>query len=261
MFAAYEALHAALSGRFAGHQETSGGALAGAFVVADSLSGGADALPLSGAIAGAGFLGMEENAEAAREMLRHGRCDFVVNSLDEALRILKNELRQKKPVSVVLAGGVEENLQQMAERGVAPDLVMHVREVEECAPLRTMGGFGAVLMPAEQINPWLERPANAHGELARWTLPYGTTAMLGRLDSVVLTLLPPDDRMRRRWMEAAQRFLPREVAPTRVFSLKHVEMERFLDAVSARIMSGEIVAPVEVEIGGNVMALGGEAAG
>jgi urocanate hydratase len=261
VFAAYEALHYALAARSAIRNETTGGALAGAFVVSDSLSGSSDALPLAAAIAGAAFLGLEENAEAAREMLRHGRCDFVVNTLDEALRILKNELRQKKPVSVVLAGSVEENLRQMAERGVAPDLLLHVRRVEDCVPLRAMAGFGALLLPAEQVADCLTRPANERGALAHWTLPNGTAVMLARLDSVVLPLLPADDRVRRRWMEAAQRFLPREAgAPTRVFSFTHIEQERFLDAVCARIMSGEVVAPVEVEIAGNRMVLGGECA-
>jgi urocanate hydratase len=170
-------------------------------------------------------------------------------------------LRQKKPVSVVLAGSVEENLHQMAERGVAPDLLLHVRRLEECVPLRAMAGFGTQLFPAGQVAEWLARQPNERGALARWTLPYGTATMLGRLDSVVLPLMPADDRVRRRWMEAAQRFLPREAgAPTRVFSFTHIEQERFLDAVCARIMSGEVVAPVEVEIAGNRMALGGEAA-
>lgn len=227
-----------------------GGLLAGAFIVSDSLAGAAaSALPLASAIAGACFLGMEDDAEVSRDLLRHGKCDFVVNTLDEALRILKNELRQMKPVSVCLTGSVTENVRQMGERGVAPNLVLQTR------PLPLIGATGC---RTEELDSLVHRSPNQRGELAQWTLSHGTAATLARLDALVLALIPQDDRQRRRWLEAAQRYIPREGAPSRIFSLTHSERERFLDSVCARIMSGEIPAPVEVAISGEHMVLGAE---
>jgi urocanate hydratase len=262
VFAAYEALHYALGNKFAapadGQANGLGGVLAGACIVSDSLAGAAAALPLASAIAGACFLGMDGDVELAHAMLRQGRCDFVVNSLDEALRILKNELRQKKPVSVCLAGSVAENIQQMAERGVAPDLLMQAGADQPSPATQRLVESGAIFCRSDSVDELLARPANHHGEIARWTLPHGTAAMLARLDSVALALLPAADRQRRRWLEAAQRYVPREGPPSRIASFSHVEQERFLDAVCARIMSGEVLPPVAVEVAGETMLLGGE---
>src|SRR5271157_4970792 len=62
------------------------------------------ALAIASNIAGAASLGLEPELTRAKASIRAGACDFLVNTLDEALRILKNEIRKKKPVSVVLAG-------------------------------------------------------------------------------------------------------------------------------------------------------------
>ena len=41
---------------------------------------------------------------------------------DEALRVLKNEIRKHRPLSVALDGAVEPAIEEMRERGVLPDL-------------------------------------------------------------------------------------------------------------------------------------------
>ncbi|HMD18825.1 MAG TPA: hypothetical protein VKH40_00815, partial [Alloacidobacterium sp.] len=58
-------------------------------------------------IAGAASLGVDASAARVKVALRQGLCDFMVNSLDEALRILKNQIRKKEPVAVVLMGDPE----------------------------------------------------------------------------------------------------------------------------------------------------------
>jgi len=47
----------------------------------------------------------------------------MVNSLDEALRILKNSLRKKENVSVGLVGNCADVIPELAERGVVPDIL------------------------------------------------------------------------------------------------------------------------------------------
>ena len=47
----------------------------------------------------------------------------MVNSLDEALRILKNALRKKENVSVGLVGNCADVIPELAERGVVPDIL------------------------------------------------------------------------------------------------------------------------------------------
>lgn len=262
VFASYEAIHQALADRVPADAPASAGpaelkgVLAGQFIVSDSLTGLAETLPLASVLAGACFLGLENNTAACREMLRTGRCDFVVNSLDEALRILKNELRQKKPVSVCLSGNVPAVLQQMADRGVAPDLLMHTLPADEYPALRRMAETGALLCRTSGLAQQQGRPANADGELTWWSLPRGNAAMLARLDAVARDIVPAADRKRRRWLESASRFLPRSNPPFRVASFIPPELERLLDAISSRLMSGDITGPVNINVEGKTMALG-----
>ena len=47
----------------------------------------------------------------------------MVNTLDEALRILKNAVRKKENISVGLVGNCGDIIPELAERGVVPDIL------------------------------------------------------------------------------------------------------------------------------------------
>jgi urocanate hydratase len=74
-------------------------------------------------MAGACFLGVEVDAERIKRQLRSGYLDFMVNSLDEALRILKNAIRKKENISVGLIGNCADVIPELADRGVLPDIL------------------------------------------------------------------------------------------------------------------------------------------
>lgn len=95
--------------------------LAGALVATSGMGREGMELAMASTIAGAAFLGMEPRPQRLKSALRHNACDFMVNTLDEALRVLKNELRKRRPVAVGLLGNAAELLPQMVERGVQPD--------------------------------------------------------------------------------------------------------------------------------------------
>src|SRR3954452_2923102 len=80
------------------------GDLAGKLIVSGGMGGMGGAQPLAATMAGACFLGIDVNPERIKKRLKTGYCDFMVNSLDEALRILKNSIRKKENVSVGLVG-------------------------------------------------------------------------------------------------------------------------------------------------------------
>src|ERR1035438_5920623 len=81
-----------------------------------------DGVPATVSIAGGTTLAIDSDAAAMKSAMRAGYLDFVVNTLDEALRTLKNEIRQKRPLSAGLIGDVEAALTEMVERGLQPDL-------------------------------------------------------------------------------------------------------------------------------------------
>jgi urocanate hydratase len=100
-----------------------GGDLAGKLIVSGGMGGMGGAQPLAATMTGAAFLGIDVDPERIKKRLKTGYCDFMVNSLDEALRILKNAVRKKENVSVGLVGNCADVIPELAERGVVPDLL------------------------------------------------------------------------------------------------------------------------------------------
>ena len=100
-----------------------GGSLEGKLIVSGGMGGMGGAQPLAATMAGASFLGIDVDAERIKKRLKTGYCDFMVNSLDEALRILKNAVRKKEAVSVGLVGNCADVIPELAARGVMPDLL------------------------------------------------------------------------------------------------------------------------------------------
>ena len=100
-----------------------GGDLSGKLVVTGGMGGMGGAQPLAATLNGAAFLCVEVDAERIKRRIRQGYCDICVNDLDEALRILKQAVRQKQATSVGLVGNCADIIPEMARRGVVPDLL------------------------------------------------------------------------------------------------------------------------------------------
>jgi hypothetical protein len=124
-------------------------------------------------IAGAASLGATADSAMQRAAIREGIADFLVTSLDEALRILKNEIRKRQSVAVCVAaapGGIEE---EMRERGVLPDLTSEIK----AQPLSSDRIFVAVVEPPAEF------------------------------EARVLALVPEGDYAVRRWLRVSSRYL------------------------------------------------------
>jgi urocanate hydratase len=100
-----------------------GGDLSGKLIVSGGMGGMGGAQPLAATMNGAAFLGIDVDPERIKKRLKTGYCDFMVTTLDEALRILKNAVRKKENVSVGLVGNCAEIIPELAERGVVPDIL------------------------------------------------------------------------------------------------------------------------------------------
>jgi urocanate hydratase len=106
----------------AGEKKFSGD-LAGKLIVSGGMGGMGGAQPLAATMTGAAFLGIDVDPERIKKRLKTGYCDFMVTSLDEALRILKNAVRKKENISVGLVGNCADIIPELAERGVVPDIL------------------------------------------------------------------------------------------------------------------------------------------
>src|SRR2546430_4917960 len=100
-----------------------GGDLAGKLIVSGGMGGMGGAQPLAATMTGAAFLGIDVDPERIKKRLKTGYCDFMVTTLDEALRILKNAIRKKENVSVGLVGNCADIIPELAERGIVPDVL------------------------------------------------------------------------------------------------------------------------------------------
>jgi hypothetical protein len=112
---------------------------AGALVLGVGLKGSGGALALASLAVGATALFLESDADVLRGAQRAGCCTFVVTTLDEALRALKNEVRQGRAITVGLGGDSDKWLAEMMERGVLPEVVA----AESFVPIATFASWGA----------------------------------------------------------------------------------------------------------------------
>ena len=200
------------------------GTLAGRLLLSSSFGIRGAELALATTIAGGVFLGIEPDSERLKTAVRNGSCDFMVNTLDEALRVLKNELRKRTPLSTGLLGDAADILPAMVVRGVQPDLVAPAPDTGYRSSLDTLSERGAHILPP----PNTETPAP---EEVSWTA--ATPHDRRQLDRLALDLLPPEDTVRRRWLEQAPGIFHRQRPPERVLDLNPTERAFFLDRLRA----------------------------
>lgn len=195
------------------------------------------AVAMASNVAGAASMGLEPDAERAKAALRAGVCDFVVNELGEALRILKNEIRQRRGVSVVLTGAVDAMVAEIVARGVQPDVLAFPVPELEARGARALGedaGGGLV-----SVTWSVDRDA------ARW-LPV--------LDGLAVGALEKLDA-RTRWVEASPRYLGRAFAGQRFVRMTDSEAGRFVDAAREAVASGVVPVGVLIACGGDSVSI------
>jgi hypothetical protein len=206
----YAALSRLESERFAG-------SLGGRLVLLGKLDAEGAAAALAASIAGAASLAIDGDSERLKAALRTGICDFVVNHLDEALRILKNEIRKKQPVAVGLSAMPEAVLAEMAERGVQPDVLA----VQDAGPLtRKFAERGALTLPSLE-------PSDAAGIAVEWTARQAPATWLPRADALAVQSLEGASEERLRWLRLAPRYLGRTLHARRYLRMTLPERERF----------------------------------
>jgi len=100
-----------------------GGDLSGKWILTAGLGGMGGAQPLAAVMAGASCLAVECQPSRIEMRLRTRYLDRQANSLDEALAIMEQAGRDRRPVSVGLLGNAAEVFPELVRRGVRPDVV------------------------------------------------------------------------------------------------------------------------------------------
>ncbi len=200
------------------------------------------ALVVAANIAGTASLVATGDRAAQKQAIRDGVADFLVNSLDEALRILKNQLRKRETVAVCLGLAPEAVEDEMRERGVLPDLL---RSDVPIAPFHD-----ALLFQKGEHD---ETDLKSIPALVVWSVDSARHKDLALLDEIALASLGPDEWAARRWLRLSPRYLGRLAQGLRIFSTHREFFARFSEQLRARVDRGEIAFPYEIRshIGGS----------
>jgi hypothetical protein len=178
----------------------------GALILNIGLDPQGAALSLASNIAGAVCLTLEQDHTLLRESQRTGSCDFIVNTLDEAIRVMKNEIRQHKPLSVGLEGNPTTAPKQILERGLAPQLFASAKAHPEAAS--HFQKTGALLIDFE--DPSLIEAAITPHQWQLQTFTFKSLTELRTFDTRATALLEPQVQLRRKWLQTVPRILPRD---------------------------------------------------
>ncbi len=202
-------------------------------------------LAIAAMIAGATFLGIDSNPQLLKLAQRHHACDFAVNSLDEALRVLKNAIRKRQPVAVGLLNNAAEILPRMVERGVQPDFLSDTTHNEATLALVSakacLAERGAILLNFESELEAVEFP-HRNRLWVHWTAA-GFQDMQ-RMDTLALSLLPIADASRRHWLKSAAAYFYRQLPLERVCTLSAEEIAALLSALKDPTWRAELRSPI-----------------
>ena len=99
------------------------GDLSGRWILTGGLGGMGGAQPLAATMAGASCLAVECQPSRIEMRLRTGYLDRRADTLDEALAVIEQSCRDRKPVSVGLLGNAAEIFPEIYRRGIRPDAV------------------------------------------------------------------------------------------------------------------------------------------
>jgi hypothetical protein len=172
--------------------------LGGKLLYAGELDACGSTLAIAGNIAGAATLAATADQAAGRQAMREGAVDFVVTTLDEALRILKNQVRKREPVSVCVGAAPDDVEREMLERGVEPDLL----RAGDYTPASAVARFAELGARHVEV-----RPLAAEQTIFSVEIPLGLTRESARIEEMLAASLAEGDFVNRRWLRLSPRYL------------------------------------------------------
>jgi len=210
----------------------------GKLLYAGELDADGRALVVAGNIAGAASLAATADALAQKQAIRDGTADFLVTSLDEALRILKNQVRKHEAGAVCVALAPETVQRQMLEIGVLPDLLpARLASDHQCAAFIRQGSrrFDLAEPAADEV-------------VLTWGVGAAPARWLPMLDAVALDCLNPAEFSARRWLRLAPRYLGRTAQNLRLLRCGRASAARFIEQARENVECGKIQVPVEMQL-------------
>jgi len=203
--------------------------LGGKLLYAGDLDAHGRAMVIAGNVSGCATLSATADSAVQKLAIRDGVVDFVVTSLDEALRILKNEVRKCATVAVCVGAAPSTIERKMIERGVLPDLVFEGLPGERRDALDFGSGTRKVQLTA---------PDDGLAFLT-WQVAQAPARWMAKLDAIALGYLSSDWRARR-WIRLSPRYCGRSAQARRAFYCALDSAKEIISGFAAHVQGGEI---------------------
>jgi len=168
--------------------------------------------------AGAASLAAAEPQEGKAAM-RAGVVDFLVTTLDEALRILKNEIRKGTRVAVCVALPEDAVRAEMLERGLLPDL------------LPAAGADDA--LEAQGARRLAGAPSESGRVFAAVEIPQAQMARAAEFEALLAEAMDAADAAGARWLRLSPRYLPASMRRVRSVECSAESCARLMERAGA----------------------------
>jgi urocanate hydratase len=211
--------------------------LGGRLLYAGELDRAGAAMMVAGNVAGCATLAVAADEAARKQAIRDGIGDFVVTSLDEALRILKNEIRKRNSVGVCVGADRLAMEQEMLERGVLPDLVFDAHPANSKRAIR----FGEGVRKIEISE------AKKTGTFLMWQVPQSPARWMPKLDAIALDCLAAEP-WTQRWIRLSPRYLGRAGMAERAFTCEPKVALQILREFDSSVRKGRVTTEVVVSM-------------
>jgi len=148
--------------------------LSGRFVLSAGLGGMGGAQPLAVTMASGVFLGVEVDRRRIERRIETRYLDTWTDNLDEALKLVFDAMKAKKPLSVGLLGNAATIYPEILRRGIYPDLV-----TDQTSAHDLLNGYVPDQIPYEDALALRKSDPQKYQALAREAVVRHVEAMLG----------------------------------------------------------------------------------
>ena len=219
--------------------------LGGKLIYAGDLDPVSRALLVAANIAGAASLAVSADQARQKQAVKDGVIDFLVTSLSEALRILKNQVRKRESVAVCIAGQPEAVEREMRDRGVLPDLIASELPGSPASQFWFAKDACSIELDSEELD---------HALLI-WQVSGSPTKSMAALDTIVLDCLLRGAGLDRstpaRWLRLSPRYLGRLAHGVRVLRCDPRVAKEFVARAQRAVENGEIGVEVRFDFRDN----------
>jgi len=126
-----------------------GGDLFGRFLLTAGMGGMGGAQPLAATFAGAASITVEIDEKRIDKRIHDGYCDMKCDNLDTALEIVRQNVTERKAISIGLIGNAAEILPELVRRGIYPDVVTDQTAAHD--PLNGYYPAGMTISEADEL--------------------------------------------------------------------------------------------------------------